>query len=190
MAGNADSIYVAKRASLLTNPTAATVWLQADNSSKASAVYVPDQWFTAQSLVSTTLVSVANLGSLNFRVRASGRATGGTTTNFTPAIQFGTSTTAGSNTTVATATARAVNSTSAPWFIDATFVWDYTSKRLDGTFYASNGSAGTTDTVATTTQVTAVDFSTNGLGFVVSALFSATNAGNLCYLDALVLEAI
>lgn len=182
---NAESIYVAKKSVLLTNPTAATVFLQADNSAKAAAIFVPDQWFA-----SNTLVTGQQIGAFTFKVRAWGRVTGGTTTNFTPVIQFGTSTTAASNTNVAAATARAFNSASGNWWIEASFVWDFTSKRLDGTFQAMNGTAGTVDTVATTTQATAVDFSLNGQGFVVSALFSATNAGNLAYLDALVLEII
>lgn len=179
------SIYVAKKSVLLTNPTAATVFLQADNAAKAASVFVPDMWQDASSLVTGQ-----QIGSVTLLVKASGRVTGGTTTNFTPVIQLGSSITAASNTAVASATARAVNSTSSNWYIEAQFIWDFTSKRLGGAFWAVNGSAQTLDAQATVTAQTAIDWTTSGNGFSVSALFSATNAGNLAYLDGLTLEVV
>lgn len=174
---NAESVYSAKRAASLVNPIAATVFLTADNSAKAAAVYVPDQW---------QMNSTA--GALAFNAHAWGRVTGGTTTNFTPKIQFGTSITAGSNTDTFSGGAVAFNSASGIWRLDAFFVWDFTSKVISGYATGVQGSAGSLVTLAATTQLTAKDLSLNGNGFVVSAIFSATNAGNLAFLDGLTLE--
>lgn len=180
----ASEIYMAKKSVVQTNPLAASVFLQADNATKAAAVFVPDNWFDGP----PTSVTGQAIGAVSFKIRAYGRVTGGTTTNFTPALQFGTSITAASNTVVATGTAAAYNSASGNWFIEAEFLWDFTSKRLNGIFQAINGTAGTVQSPLTTTQVTAVDLSAAGQGFVISGFFSATNAGNLCYLDYFAVE--
>lgn len=176
---NANSVYTAKRAATLTNPIAATTFLQADNSAKAAAVYVPDQW--QENTVA---------GSIRFNLKAWGRATGGTTTNFLPQIQFGTSVTAASNTDITVMTTRAYNSASGNWWIEAQMVWDSTSKILVGSFTGGGGTAGTLNTPTITTALSAKDFTTNGLGFTVSAIFSATNAGNLAYMDGFLLEVV
>lgn len=177
--GNPNSIYVAKKAALLTNPTSAATWLQSDNSAKAAAVFVPDQWQDA-----------TTAGSFRFNLKAWGRMTGGTTTNFLPQIQFGTSVTAASNTDFTVMTTRAVNSTSGNWWINVDAIWDFTSLLVNGSFTGGGGSAGTLNTPTICTQLTAKNFATNGLGFTVSAVFSATNAGNLAYMDGLTLEVV
>lgn len=183
MSGNANSVYTAKKAALLTNPIAATTFLQSDNSAKAAAVFVPDQWIQA------TTTGIA-LPALRFIIRAWGRATGGTTTNFLPQIQSGVSITAASNTDVTVMTTRAYNSASSNWWIEANLVWDFTSKLLNGSFTGGGGTAGTLNTPTIITQGTAINYSTNGLGFTVSAIFSGTNAGNLAYLDGFTLEVL
>ncbi len=176
--GNTNSVYCTKKAAVLTNPTAATTFLQSDNSAKAAAVYIPDQWQTA-----------STAGSYVFNVRAWGRVTPGTTGNFTPVIQFGTSTTAASNTNCISGGA-ASYSASGCWRLDAQMVWDSTSLTVNGVLFGNNASAGTIVTSAATTQLTAKNFATNGLGFSVSALFGTSNAGNLAYLDGLCLEVV
>jgi hypothetical protein len=173
------AVYVAKKAATKANPLAASVFVQSDSSSKAAAVYVPDQW------QDNTVAS-----SLAFRIRAYGRATGGTTTNLTIALQSGTSTTAGSNTDTITSGAVAWNSASGPWMIYGDFVWDVTSKKVSGIAQQINVPAGTIVAQAASTQLTSIDYSTNGLGFVVSAFFSATNANNLVTLDGFSLEVL
>lgn len=174
-----NSIYSAKKAATLTNPVAATTFLQADNSAKAAAVFVPDQW--QENTVA---------GSLRLNIKAWGRATGGTTTNFLPQIQFGTSVTSASNTDITVMTTRAYNTASGNWWIEAQLIWDSTSKLLNGSFTGGGGTAGTINSPTIITQLAAKDFTTNGLGFTVSAIFSATNAGNLAFLDGFVLEAV
>jgi hypothetical protein len=176
---NSITVYAAKKAAVLTNPTAAATFLQSDSSSKAAAVYIPDQWQTAQTA-----------GSFRFKLKAWGRMTGGTTTNFLPQIQYGVSVTAASNSDFTVMTTRACNSASSNWWIDADAIWDYTSQRLNGSFTGGGGSAGTLNTATICTQLTSKDLSTNGLGFTVSAIFSATNAGNLAYLDGFTLEVL
>src|SRR5580765_2117089 len=173
-----SGIYWAKKAAVLTNPTAAATFLQSDSSAKAASVFVPDQWQDG---------TVA--GSFAFNLRAWGRVTPGTTGNFTPVIQSGTSVTAASNTNCISGGA-ASYSASGCWRLDAQMVWDFTSKTVNGVLFGNNASAGTIVTSAAVTQLTTINYATNGLGFTVSALFGTSNAGNLAYLDGFVLEAI
>lgn len=174
------AVYQAKKAAVLTNPTAAATFLQSDNSAKAAAVYFPDQWVQAASPSPAVPSAVA------FNLRAWGRVTPGTTGNFTPVIQYGVSVTAGSNTNMASGGA-ASYSASGCWRLDVQCVWDKTGGKINGVFFGNNASAGTIVTSAASTQITA-DLSTNGLGFTVSGLFGTSNASNLAYLDGLILE--
>lgn len=167
-------------AASLSNPTSATTFKKSNDSSAAAVVYIPPKQAFGE----------VGLKSCRFRVIARGRMTGGTTTNFTPVLQYGTSATAASNTNVAALTARACNSTSGNWLIEATFVWDATSLLLNGGFRGSNGSAGTLNTDTITTQVSSVDLSNENLGFAVTGLFSASDAANIAYLDELSLEVL
>lgn len=178
---NQGSVFKAKRATSQTNPTSATVFKQADNSALAANILIPGD---------------SRLQGQKFRVRASGRVTGGTTTNFTPRIQYSSAAngsgaaTSANNTAVAAATARAFNTLSGTWSIEGDFIWDSTSAKLNGAFWALNGSTATLDALAATTAVSTVDLSVSGVGFVVDALFSATNASNTCTLDDFSLEVL
>src|SRR6266850_1778984 len=174
----ASAIYWAKKATSLGNVTSASVFLQSDNAAKAAAVYVPDQWQDG---------TVA--GAFAFNLRAWGRVTPGTTGNFTPVIQSGTSITAGSNTNCISGGA-ASYSASGCWRLDGQMIWDSTSKTVNGVLFGNNASAGTIVTSAASTQLTSILYATNGLGFSVSALFGTSNASNAAFLDGLVLEAI
>lgn len=125
------------------------------------------------------------------RVRAFGRVTGGTTTNFTPQLQWGTSATPGSNTDLESGGAVAVNSVSGFWYIDAVLYVDKASGKLNGT--SKWGVVGSTVThtaeAAIDNNITSVDPSGNGtLGFVVTGTFSSGNASNAAYLDGFYLE--
>lgn len=177
MAGNANSIYAAKKAASQANPvTSLKTFLQSDNSAKAAAVYVPDQW---------QMGTVA--GSFKFALRAWGRVTSGTSGNVSFSVDFGTSTTQSSNTAIIAPSAAAY-SVSGNWNIDAELVWDSTSKLLNGIYTGWVTSAGTTIASTTITQLSAKDFTTNGLGFTVSSFFGTSNAGNVVFLDGLTLE--
>lgn len=165
---NANTVYLAKRASTLANPTSASVFVQADNSANPAIVYIPGD---------------SRLQGRLIKVRASGKAISGTTSNFKATIQYGTSATAGSNTDVAALTNRSYVSTTGEWWIEAFFSWDSVSQKLNGKFNGSN--LNTADADAVTTQATSVDLSVSGLGFVVSALFGTSNAANIATLSEL-----
>lgn len=173
---NSDTSYVAKKAATLSNPTSASTFVQSDNSSKAAAVYFPP-------LLSGTT-------NAKFKFRASGRATTVGSHNVTPKVSYGVSTTAGSNTIIAAATARAVATTTAPWSIWGELFWDSTSQVLRGWFSALNGSTAVLDAAAVlTSTVSSVDLTATGLGLSVECTI-ATGGGDSAILDELVLEAL
>lgn len=124
-----------------------------------------------------------------FEVRAWGRVEGGTTTNFTVTLQWGTSATSASNTTVKASSALAVNSEKANWELSGVFVLDGDSLKLQGRVGFRVNDA-TADAAAVTTEITAVDptVDTALQGFVVNGTFSASNSGNHAYLDGFELE--
>lgn len=171
----------AKRATPLTNPIAATTYLQVDNSALAAVVFIP-------------------AGVQSFYVRATGTATGGTTVNFTPKIQFvdkaqGASgaATAGNNTDFFTGGAVAYNTASGPWSLEVFCTYDPVNKLLSGVGWGTNGSGGAAVAAAAATQITAstyadLDLSLSGFGFAVTGLFSTTNASNKCTLYTLQLD--
>jgi len=179
MAGNTNSIYAAKKAASQANPvTSLKTFLQSDNSAKAAAVYVPDQW-----QMGTTA------GTFRFNLRAWGRVTSGTSGNVSFSIDFGTSVTQSSNTAIIAPSAAAY-SVNGNWNIDAQCLWDSTSKLLNGNFTGWVTSAGTVIATTSITQLAAKDFTTNGLGFTVSSFFGTSNAGNIVFLDGLTLEVV
>lgn len=177
---NITAYYRAKRASNLANPTSATTFVQADKSTMA--VFVP-------------LAVDSGATSARFRVRARGRATTGTTSNFLAKLQFTTdvtttsAATAGNNTDLFTLTNRSLATITRPWSIDVELIWDSTSQRLTG---QSNGfNAETIETAnAAITALTGIDLTTRKTGIVVAALFGSTNAGNVATLDDFVCEVI
>lgn len=132
------------------------------------------------------------------KIYAAGRVTGGTTTNFTAQLQFGTSITATSNTDMESGAAVAVNSVSGQWIIDGTYAIDYTSGKIDG--YAANMISGSTvtytavakaDNTITSSTTAALSFTTSTpQGFVVTGTFSSGNASNVAYLDVFHMEEI
>lgn len=175
---NANSVYRAKKAASLSNPTSATTFVTSDSSSKAAAVYFP------------VFSQAAAPPVIAFRVRALGHATTVGSHNVTPKISYGVSTTAGSNTIIAAATARAVATTTATWEIVADLMWDNVSQVLQGSFWAMNGSTNVLDSPAVlTSSVTGVDFSTVGLGLSVEITI-ATGGGDTGFLDDFSLEVL
>ncbi len=129
-----------------------------------------------------------------FKVVLGGRVTGGTTTNFTPSLQYGTSATVASNTDILTGAAVAVNSVSGLWMIEAVCMVDYTSKKIDSsiTIQKVSGSTVTLTAAATGTNVitsVSADVGT-ALGFVAACTFSAGNAGNVAYVDVFQVEMV
>ena len=175
--------YTAKKATNLTNPTAATVFVQSDAATKAAYI-----------LLKPRLAAPTNL---RFFVSAKGRATTGTTSNFLATIQYTsnvlattattTPITAANNTDFLALTNRSYATITRPWYIDLEVVWDSTSLRLSG--QANGLNAETIETAnAAITALTAKDLSTGTCGFVVSCIFGSTNASNVATLDDFYLE--
>lgn len=175
--------YKAKRATNLTNPTAAAVFVQANDATKAAYVQIkPD---------------VAAATSLKFFVQARGRATTGTSGTFLATIQYNsnilttasatTAITAANNTDFIALSARTLATITRPWYAEGEVIWDSTSLRLSG---QKNGlNAETIETAsAAITALTAVDLSTGLCGFVVSCIFGTSNASNVATLDDFFIE--
>ncbi len=119
-----------------------------------------------------------------FMVKAGGRVTGGTTTNFTVNLDSGDSATIGTNTTIETHIG-AVNTESGSWYIEAKLRADSTSDKLQGRGWADINN----DVVATalTAEVTSVDPDAE-IAFTVTGTFSASDAGNFAICDFLECE--
>jgi len=115
-----------------------------------------------------------------FKVKAGGRVTGGTTTNFTVKLDSGTSATIGSNTTIEASSARAVDSESANWFIEAVCFCDETSDKLGG--FGRSMVNDLYDAEAALDAEAAAD-PDGELGFTVTGTFSASHASNAAYCD-------
>lgn len=179
-----QSYYKAKRATNLTNPTAATTFLQADNALKSAYV----------KLLGTTGDTNAR-----FYVSARGRATTGGSLTFVATLQFNKnvndlstatgSAVAANNTTVVALSARTLATITRPWTIDVILNWDSTSQRLSG--QANGYNAETIETAnATITALTGVDLTTGTCGCMVSCIFGTSNASNVATLDDFYAEVI
>lgn len=174
--GQANTIYRAKKAANLTNPTSASTFVQSDDSSKAAAVYFPP------------LASGVTHAAFNFRAR--GRALNSASHNVTPKVSYGVSATAASNTIIAAATARAVSTAEAPWMIWGQLIWCSTGQVVKGWFSALNGVTAVLDAAAVlTNSLSSVDLTASGLGLSVECTI-ATGGGDTGYLDALELEVL
>lgn len=173
---NIGTVYRAKKAASLANPTAAATFVQSDDSTKAAAVYFP--------------VLDSNVTSAAFAFRARGRATTVGSHNVTPKVSYGVSVTAASNTIIAAATARACATTTSTWEIWGELIWNKTLKSLQGTFGAKNGSTIVVDGEAVLTAVpTSVDLTVAGKGLSVE-ITVATGGGDTAFLDEFVLEVL
>jgi hypothetical protein len=173
MAANRDTYQAARAANITTSTTNGQVFLQALNSAKAAILYVP-----------------ANVK--KFRVRAGGRATGGTTTNFTPTIQKGSSLTAASNTTIAALTARAVDAATGVWDMVVDCTLDETnSKLIVRLVEGHNGLTPTIEAAAIKTSLSSITQTVlNGMAIVLAGTFSAADAANVGILDYFSLEVL
>lgn len=205
--------HAAKAAAPLANPiTTASIfvpYVASNLSASAYSAYTKYDVFTnansattQTSFVNTVGGQDSNTNFARFAVRAGGRVTGGTTTNWTPSLYFGRGLTAAANTLMASLTARAFNTASGVWYLDASLVWDGTSGVISGSFTGGNGSTVALDAAALITPVTGqtntvlnlgAGLSVNQMGtfyFSIGGLFSATNASNLAFLDYFAVEDI
>jgi hypothetical protein len=183
----ASTVYKAKKANTLTNPlTNDSIFVQSDNTSLSAFVSA----YQGGMVAGTSL-----LDGRPFYVRASGKVTTGASSTFIATIYYSTAASTsityngtGVSTTGVTLTSGAISTTSGNWMLEAEFIWDYTSKQLNGWF--SGLSSPTPTAVANTaaTQITTVDLSVPGPGFICGCHFGTTGAANVATLSEFVLE--
>ncbi len=174
---NVATVYSAKLAASLANPTALATFVQSNNSALAAAVYFP------------TIVPTGSLQSARFNVKAWGRCTAGTSGNMDATLYFGTSVTAASNTALG-ALGVQTNAAKAHWFIDAILIWDSNGQVLDGLYSGASGSTLALKANTLVTPKTAVDLTAAGSGLTVGGIFGTSNAGNIYYMDGFTLEVL
>lgn len=121
-----------------------------------------------------------------FRVRASGLASTAVTTNLTISLQSGVSATPGSNTDIEASTARAVNSTTASWEIEAFCVPESTRNVVSGKGWSEVNNL--VDAEAALDNAASFNPANELLGFVVCATFSSGDVANSVTLSEFVVE--
>ena len=145
----------------------------------------------AATTVRTTLAMPANIANqyLDGReilLRAGILITGGTTTNFTPSIRLNSGgqtnlTTFTNDTAIITPTAFAVNTVTRLCSMTARLSWDVTTARLNGS-YCFNIDTTYTNWVTLTAGLSSGVASASSIVWLITGLFSATNAGNTALL--------
>lgn len=115
------------------------------------------------------------------RARAWGRCTGGTTTNYTASLRFGTSTT--SISTIEASGAVAIGSANHVWRVEAELIFDSANNRVIG--MGTSLVNATVGAVATLDNAITPDLDDASLQyyFFVAGTFSSGDAGNASYLD-------
>lgn len=151
-----------------------TLFKKYSDSTKNLVCYVPES---------------GKLDRMGLTVKAKGRISSGTTTNFTVAMYWGTSTAVAGNSKIATSAATACNVTNSNWELNAYLDWDSTSKKVNGRQDGDNNNTAIA-LAAISTALTAQDPSTANTGYqiTVTSLFSAGSTTNVAYLDELSIE--
>ena len=162
----------AQRAAVLSNiSTTETVFPLNSNSAAAAIVYAPGS---------------DRFNGKAFRIRAAGVASTAVSTNLTIQLQCGTSLTVGSNTDIEASTARAVNSTTASWQIEAIVIPEPGRDVLGGKGWAVVNNL--VDAEAALDNAATFNPNSEGVGFVVTATFSSGDAANTCTMNEFVVE--
>jgi hypothetical protein len=112
--------------------------------------------------------------------------TGGTTTNYTPSVRLNSGgqsnlTTFTNDTAIITPTAFAVNTVTRLFNLTAKLIWDPTTARLNGQ-YAFNIDTTFTNWVTLTAGLSAGVTNATAIQWLVTGIFSATNANNTAIL--------
>jgi hypothetical protein len=187
--GNSTTVYTAKKAATIVNAlTNDNIFLQSENSSAAAYV---------SAYMGGLVGGTSSLDGRIIRVRASGKVTTGTSSTLIATLYYsaavkgaitynGTGVTA----TAATFTSAAYATTSGNWLLEADFVWDYTSLKMNGRFRAISGPTPVVVGDTVVAQLTSVDLSLPGAGFACGAHFGSSNAGNIATLSEFILEVL
>jgi hypothetical protein len=183
----AGTVYRAKKANTIVNAlTNDSIFLSSDNT--AISAYV--------SLYQGGMVSGTSL--LDGRpiyVRASGKVTTGASSTLIVTLYYSAAAAGaityngtGVSTTGVTLTTGSIATTSGNWMLEAEFLWDFTSKQLNGVFSGLSSPTPTVAAPAAATQITAVDLSIPGPGLVCGCHFGTTGAANVATLSEFVAE--
>lgn len=186
---NSTNSYIAKRASVLTNPlTNDSIFLSADSASFSSFVGVPGDGSPGLSTLDGGV----------FSVKASGKVSAVSTSTLILTLYYSAAarTAITYNGTGVTSTGATITSASMTgpyktnWYLNATFIWDYASLLLNGFFSSVTGPTPALGAAAVTTQLTAVDLSLPGAGFVMGAHLGSSNAASTVTLSNFSLEVL
>ena len=187
--GNANTVYTAKKAATLANPlTNDSIFLQSENSAYAAFV---------SAYQSGLVGGTSGIDGKMIRVRAVGKVTTGASSTLIVTLYYsaaaktaitynGTGVTA----TAATFTSAAYATTTGNWSLEYDFVWDYTSLKANGYFIAISGPTPVIAGPTVVAQLTSVDLSLPGAGFVCGAHFGTTGATNVATLSEFTLEVL
>ncbi len=186
---NANTPYIAKRAAVLTNPiTNDSVFLSADSASYAAFV---------SAYISGQASGTSGLDGAAFSIKASGKVNIVTSSTLILTLYYATAarTSLTYNATGVSSLGTVTSSSmTAPytsnWFLSATFVWDVTSKLLNGYFLTLAGPTPTFTGSAVTTQITSADLSVTGPGFLIGAHLGTGNAASTVTLSNFSLEVL
>jgi hypothetical protein len=184
-----STVYTAKKAATIVNAlTNDNIFLQSDNSAFAAFVSAyQGGGAPGLSLLDGGMIQVRAAG----KVTTSASSTLIVTLYYSAAAQTailfnGTGVTA----TAATFTSAAYATTTGNWLLEADFIWDYTSKKMNGRFRAISGPTPVVVADTVVAQLTAVDLSLPGCGFACGAHFGTTGAGNIATLSNFTLEVV
>ena len=162
----------APRAAVLSNiSTTETIFKNNADSSAACIVYAPGS---------------SRFSGKAFRVRAAGVCSTAVSTNVTIQLQSGVSTTVGSNTDIEASTARAVNSTTSSWQIEAIVIPEPGRDVLGGKGWAVVNNL--VDAEAALDNAASFNPDNEALGFVVTVTFSSGDAANTATMNEFVVE--
>ena len=186
---NTNTCYTAKKAATIVNAlTNDNIFLQSENSAYAAFV---------SAYQGGEVGGTSSLDGATIRVRASGKVTTGASSTLIATLYYsaaaktailynGTGVTA----TAATFTSAAYATTTGNWLLEADFVWDYTSLKMNGRFRAISGPTPVVVADTVVAQLTAVDLSLPGAGFVCGCHFGTTSATNVATLSNFTLEVL
>lgn len=183
----AGTVYTAKKANTLTNPlTNDSIFVSSDNTALPAYISL---------YLGGMVAGTSKLDGRPVYVRASGKVTTGASSTLIVTLYYSaTVTTAttyngtGVSTTGVTLTTGSIATTSGNWMLEAEFLWDYTSKQLNGVFTGLSSPTPTVATPTAATQITSVDLSVPGPGLVCGCHFGTTGAANVATLSEFVAE--
>ena len=121
-----------------------------------------------------------------FKIRVVGLATVAASSTIGISLAYGSSATVASNTKVATVTSAALPVGASSFVMEANFLWDSTSQKLNGFFKSDVNNVFTAD--AANTQVTGVTASS--LYFIPSFVYATGNAGNSVTIREFLVETV